>query len=443
VRKNIEKYRKADVTLQVVDESGRPAQGLAVRLDQTGSPFTFGASLGFFEPATAQMATLDSDQLPPPIRPVELQKMPEVFNGSMIPFSGKWAYIEPQRGVYHWSDLYKYVDYCYENDIAMEFHHLTGIRPPWVTPQAGGAGAMFGLDFPPIVKTMQEDFNRHCLSVLDRYGDKIRYYQVVNEKYMMQYVPAAWKMLKAKYPNIQFGISDCVNFWDPRNAAGTSGRAIGFARGRAGADETLENKGTDAIKWLTDQGIKPDFFSIHGHHPQNLFADPREMYAIIDKCAALSPGMRIHLSEEYLYVGGLITGPVRTGVLTPQLQADYLVRYFTIAFSHPAVDMVNLWGGMAYSGWTNTGLIDPAGKPTPGFDALKKLLNETFRSHVAGELALDGSYQSRIFHGTYNLTVTLDDGRELSATIFVPQLPDAKIHLRLDKQSGTLEVVQP
>jgi GH35 family endo-1,4-beta-xylanase len=450
---NIEKYRKSDVTIQIVDQTGRAVQNLAVDLNETKSAFNFGASLGFFEAKTARMAHSDGDQIPPPVRPIELEKLPEVFNASMIPFSSKWAFIEPQKGVYNWSDLDKYVDYCTKNDLTMEYHHLTGIRPPWVAAE-GGSGMQVGLNFPPINKTMQEDFDRHCLAVLDRYQDKIKYYQVVNEKYDMQYVPEAWKILKAKYPNIQFGISDCVNFWDPSAVPGTldhvistvlnasAARGARGGRGRGGPGETLETKGLDAVPWLLNQGIKPDFFSMHGHHPADLWPDPREMYSVIDHVTALCPGMRIHFSEEYLQIGGAITGPLRKGTLTPQLQAECLVRYFTIGFSNPAVDMINLWGGMADKGWTNSGLIDSNGKTTPAFDALKKLFNETFHSHVTGELGIDGAFSSRVFQGKYAVTVTLADGKQLTTKINVPQQASAKIRLRLNSVDESLEQVQ-
>ena len=201
--------------------------------------------------------------------------MPEVFNGSMIPFSSKWAYIQPSPTKYFWDDLDAYVSYCNKNDITMEFHHLTGIRPPWVA-EEGGSGGMTGLNFPKADASMQKIFNEHCTSVLDRYGDKIKFYQVVNEKFMMQYVPAAWKLLRQevddKHLNVKLGMSDCVNFWDGQSAV--SGGATPAVRS---SGETLETKGIDAIKWLVDQGIKPDFFSIHGHHPANLWADPRNV----------------------------------------------------------------------------------------------------------------------------------------------------------------------
>ncbi|HEY4328454.1 MAG TPA: DUF6798 domain-containing protein, partial [Phycisphaerae bacterium] len=120
VQQGIEKNRKADVTFSVVDSQGQVVRNLPIKVDQTKLAFTFGASLGFFEPNTLGA---NHDENPLPARQVEKDKLPEVFNGSMIPFSSKWYYIEPEKGKYRWSDLDKYVDYCVQNNLTEEFHH--------------------------------------------------------------------------------------------------------------------------------------------------------------------------------------------------------------------------------------------------------------------------------------------------------------------------------
>jgi hypothetical protein len=426
VKANIEKYRKADLALQVVDASGRPVQDAAVTLVQTNSPFAFGASLGWFDPKSAQIPSADDDQDPAPVRPIELETFPKVFNGSMIPFSSKWAFIEPEKGKYRWEDLDAYVDFCTKHGAILEFHHLTGIRPPWVAAM-GGPGGQSGLSFGPILPELQKEFLRHCDTVVGRYANRIKYFQVSNEKYMMQYVPAAFKLLQAKYPQVQFGLSDCTNFWWPDSGGFLSGRGW---RGRS------QYKGFDAVKWLQDQGIKPAFFSLHGHHPSNLWADPRDMYEVLDTVQAA--GLKAHVTEEYLRLGGSISGPLRTGTMTPDLQAEYLVRYLTVCFSHPNVDLVNIWGGLGASGWSNDGLIDPGGKPRPGLEAVRKLVMETFRSREKGTLSIEGSFKARVFHGTYIVTLKTAEGKEVSATIEVPEETAAQVKLRFDPGKGTL-----
>jgi hypothetical protein len=171
----------------------------------------------------------------------------------------------------------------------------------------------------------------------------------------------------------------------------------------------------------------------------DLWADPREMYEVFDYFQ--ERGLRVHVSEEYLQLGGAITGPMRTGTMTPGLQGEYLARYLTVAFSHPDVDMVNMWG-LAPNGWgaSNSGLIDASGIARPAWDVLKRLFTETWRSHVAGNLGFDGSYSARVFQGTYRVGVKLADGKEAVAEVEVKERGSVVVRLKLE--GGKLEVVK-
>jgi hypothetical protein len=427
VQENIAKHRMANLTLQVADASGRPVQNLPIRLEQNRAAFGFGVSLGFFEP---NGLSANGDLKPPTVRPIELEKLPEIFNASMIAFSSKWQYIEPTRGNYNWSDLDKYVDYGVKNNLDLEFHHLTGILPSWVE-SMGGVDGQTGLNFPAPIPRVQDEFNRHCFDTVARYADRIKYWQVVNEKYMMQYVPPVFKVLKEKYPNNQFGLSDCVKFFDNTSAGG--GRGMGR--------NNVQYKGADAVDWLISKGIQPDFFSVHGHYPLGLWADPQEMYNVFDYFAERK--VRVHITEEYLQLGGQMYGPMRSGTWTPELQADYLSRFMAVCFSHPNVDMANLWG-LAPNGWgaSDSGLIDANSRTRPAWDELKRLITQTWRSNVASELSLDGSTLQHVYHGNYTATITLPDGRKATADFDVPETEAATIRLRLDGNQGSLQVVK-
>jgi len=313
----------------------------------------------------------------------------------------------------------------------------------------GAVGGQTGLVFSAPIPDVQTEFNRHCFDTVARYAGRIKYWQVVNEKYMMQYVPPVFKELQKRYPDNQFGLADCVRFWDGAMdgslsvapAAGGVGRGgRGFGRGGLGAG-AVEYKGADAVDWLIAQGIHPDFFAIHGHWPLGLWADPREMYHVIDYFQERR--VRVHITEEFLQLNGPIYGPLRSGIMTPELQGECLARFLTVAFSHPDVDLVNHWG-LAPNGWgaSNSGLIDANGQTRPAWDVLKKLVTETWRSHAAGELSLEGKYLARVFHGTYTVTLTLPNGKQAAATVDVPQQPTAQIRLQLDPDQATLKVIK-
>ena len=56
----------------------------------------------------------------------------EIFNYSVIPFSGQWRLTEPQQGKPNYADLDKYVDWCTTNSVRPEFRFLAGYQPTWV-----------------------------------------------------------------------------------------------------------------------------------------------------------------------------------------------------------------------------------------------------------------------------------------------------------------------
>ena len=58
-------------------------------------------------------------------------------------------------------------------------------------------------------------------------------------------------------------------------------------------------------------------------------------------------GVRVHVTEFGSPLGDKpikIEGAVRQGVWTPQLQAEYYRIFYTICFSHPNVESINIFG---------------------------------------------------------------------------------------------------
>ena len=104
--------------------------------------------------------------------------------------------------------------------------------------------------------------------------------------------------------------------------------------------------------------------------------------------------------------------------------------------------MVNLWG-LNPSGWgPSGGMEDSKGNPEPAIEAIRKLLHETWHTHVDTQTGLDGRITARAFHGTYDVTVKLPDGRTARGTLTVPEKTEASLRLTLDPSSGTLSAAK-
>lgn len=402
---NIEKNRKGDMRLQLLDTDGRPLAGASVEVRQVRQTFDFSASLPFF--GQADMRSANGDYQPPPVEPRELERFLEVFNYSMIPFSSKWMYVEPFEGERHYEELDRYISWCTEHHIGMEYHFVSGYFAPWVArkdPQQQGAA-----------------FVRHARQLAERYGDKIDAWQVVNESILLQQSPPVFKELrKVLPPGAKLGISDCAKFAPENRGAITSSlRRLDMYRG------------LETIKWLKSQGVQVDFFGFHGHRPFGLWPEARVMYDVIDKYAA--EGVRLNITEVTVPNETGLLGNLRSGRFTAEVQADYYERLLTILYSHPAVDMVNLWGIGPNTWQDGSGLLDKDYNPKPAFAALKKLITETWRTNTALKLGLDGAASFRGFHGDYEGIVKLPGGQTAKVTFRIePGRPDNSVRLRLD-----------
>ena len=71
---NIEKYRKSDARIELVDADGRPLRGVEYKVMQTRQAFKFGCSLPFFEEVEGEPF---NDYKPDPVTPEELRRFRE------------------------------------------------------------------------------------------------------------------------------------------------------------------------------------------------------------------------------------------------------------------------------------------------------------------------------------------------------------------------------
>ena len=99
---------------------------------------------------------------------------------------------------------------------------------------------------------------------------------------------------------------------------------------------------------------------------------------------------------------------------TPELelyQADLTRDFYTLAFSHPAVEAIIWWTITDLKPWRGmpAGLLDAQGVPKPVYKALDQLINDQWRTRLRGKITDDGSIQARGFYGSYSLSITRAD----------------------------------
>ncbi|MAS98115.1 MAG: hypothetical protein CMF29_04205 [Kiritimatiellaceae bacterium] len=90
-----------------------------------------------------------------------------------------------------------------------------------------------------------------------------------------------------------------------------------------------------------------------------------------------------------------------------EYQAALTRDFYTLAFSHPAVEAIIWWTITDVEPWRGmpAGLLDEQGQPKPVYHVLDELINQEWHTEKRGMLSEDGMLRFRGFYGTYAVQV--------------------------------------
>lgn len=115
-------------------------------------------------------------------------------------------------------------------------------------------------------------------------------------------------------------------------------------------------------------------------------------------------------------------------------QAQLAHDFYTLAFSHPAVEAIIWWTITDLEPWRGmpAGLLDAQGKPKPVYEVLDQLINDAWRTRKSGLVAEGGQVLLNGFFGEYRLTVELE-GEIFEASFELSKEQMGMLHLKLNK----------
>jgi len=400
VTPNIERHRVRTVNLQLVDDAGAPLSGYPLEIEQTRLAFGVGSALHHFHKVPQREKGFNA----PLNHPKELERFLEIFNFSVIGYSGKWFYLEPEPGKRTYEDLDAYVDWCTRHNIRIQYHFVTGYEPGWMRKKSAGF--------------RRKALMVHANALIDRYGDRIDEWQIINERRMQSDAPGVFELFRKRQPNDRLGVSHCARFYTERE--GEKGQ-MDLKRGWRSMNE-IQGKGQEV-----------DFFAIHAHRPFGVLSDPRTMYEVLDDFQ--EEGVRVTISETGIPHFGEITGSVLKGNWTPEKQAEHLIRFYKVIYSHPNVDAVNFWGFGPKTWQKGIGLLDRNYEPLPAFHALKKLVKEDWASRAEGRSGHGGRFSFTGHRGEYLVTLRHPDGRVGTGQFAVEERPEASVPVTVQWES--------
>ena len=400
----IEKHRKSDVELVVVDAQGKPIPAAKVQVEQINSAFLFGSNI--FMWGRCGDAKLDE---------AYQRRFADIFNFATLGFYW-WSY-EREQGKpshEHWMAVAKW---CLENGVKPKGHPLAWNfdDPMWLPDDSG---EMLRLQLGRI-----DDCVTH-------FKGTIEMWDVVNEMahYDREFIktkqaPKLTRMIDDAGP-IEY-TRQC--FEVARKANPTATLLINDYRMDAAYDRVIENL-------VDDQGHPLyDVIGLQSHMHTGTWSN-RKIWETCERFAKY--GVPLHFTETTIVSGKRQSAPPQgeKWSSTPEgekRQAEDVVRFYTMLFSHPAVEAITWWDFSDRGTWKGApaGFLRADMTPKPSYDALRDLIRRKWRTNAELKTNADGTAKLRAFHGDYKITVETPQGEKKTQSARV--LKDVKNQIKV------------
>jgi len=364
----IEQIRKAPLSVRVLDSEGKPVQGAEISVHQVRSAFHFGSAL----PLTR--LTFDT-----PDNVIFRQKVLELFNEASPENDLKWPV-----WLGEWNDIDAYthesaiagLKWLKAHDFYLRGHVL--VWPGWKNlplPAHALRDAGRTKDILPLI-------DEHIQEMADATRGLLEEWDVLNEPYtnhdlmdaLGPQIMVEWfKTARAAMPGVKLYFNDFSNHDQTVDAAHV-----------AHFEKTTQ--------YLLDKGAPVDGLGLQAHiggQPN----DPVNILATLDRYAKFN--LPIRFTEFDM------------GTEDEPLQADFTRDFFILAYSHPSVVGIQLWGFWEKSHWIPLGAMyrgDWSEKPNAV--VYKDLVLHQWRTNVDAVSDAEGGFTVRAFQGDYIVKVT-------------------------------------
>ncbi len=397
-RVNIEKYRKTDHTLRILDENGSPVAGERVRVKQTSHEFKHGANIFMLDEYKDE--EINARYRDTFARYFNLATVPFYWNG-VEPEEGKLRYDKNSEKIYRRPPTDLCVEYCEEKGILPKLHCLfyDKMIPEWLP--LNDRDAMWKL------------YEKRFAEIAERYEGRMYEVEVTNElisAHKWNYCSILanrsdiglkiWELGRKYFPNDKLVANDEY----PKN--------VGITRHNNPYYLMLKD-------WLA-HGASIDKIGVQNHifcgmkGPEHVESDIMKRLDHFDPELMLR-GLDI-LSEfgKPLEITEVTIPTLGEGEAAEQLQADILRELYTIWFATPKMESVLYWNlpdnaAAVDVDWnennTRGGIFNYDMTPKKAALELKRLFNEEW--HTEEELVTDenGCVRFRGFFGDYEASV--------------------------------------
>ena len=374
----IEKCRKGDAMLKLVTAEGKPLDaGLMVRIEQTQHKFLFGCNI--FKLGRCRTSEDNA---------AYEEHFASLLNYATLPFY--WWNYERQRGKPDDERTEEIVRWCKAHQVTTKGHPLAWnwAEPRWLPDDLDAA--------------MQAQLDRvgRCTS---RFKGDIDIWDVVNEATHYDRPE-----LKQRAPKLTEAIR--------RMGVGAYVRAAFKAarKGNPKATLIINDYRTDpafaeqVISQLVDEAGQPlyDVIGIQSHMHGGYWGAGRT-WQVCEQFAKF--GKPLHFTETTLVSGPRSEKGWFTTSEGEERQAEQVAEFYSVLFSHPAVEAITWWDFTDQDAWQRApaGLVRADMRPKPAYEELQRLIKGAWWTQTQTKVVQNGHTRFRGFFGQYNVSARI------------------------------------
>jgi GH35 family endo-1,4-beta-xylanase len=383
IDQRIATHRQSDAVVSVITPAGTPVRQARVTVRQTRHAFLFGCNIymwGRNGNARDEIAYR--------------RQFSNVFNFATLGFY--WNDQKSQRGQAAHTRNERIARWCVQKQMVPKGHPLVWNQadPKWLPHDVDE------------IRDLQMAYIDDCMT---RFRDLIEVFDVVNEAThfdrarFVQRAPKTSAMWQ-KFGRIKF-TRQC--FQQARQGNPAASLLIN--------DYRVDRAYKSLIEKLVDDDGKRlyDVIGIQSHMHEDVWSTAK-VWEVCERFATF--GVPLHFTEMTITSGKLGLRLARQGkgpwLSTPgreAFQAREVKRFYRLLFSHPAVEAISWWDFTDRGAWQKApgGLVRMDMSPKPAYQALQKLIKQTWWTDDAATTDADGNAEFRPFYGQHNVTVVV------------------------------------
>lgn len=372
----IEKHRMGDMVLELVGPDGEGLkEGLIVHIEQVQHEFLFGCNI--FKLGRCKTAQDNA---------AYAKYYSELFNFATLPFYW-WAYSnEGGRNNDKLTD--EVAKWCVEHAITTKGHPLAwNFYDPRRLPEDTSE-----------VMSMQFDRIARCVK---RFEGKIDMWDVVNEATAYDRAKCLEQAPKLTAGIKKMGVGGYLRTAFER--AKKSNKDATLIINDYRHDQAYVDK---VLKELIGEKGKPMFDAIGiQSHMHGKYWGAKKTWDVCEKYSDF--GVPIHFTETTIVSGPKTSKGWDTTAEGEEKQARDAIEFYTVLFSHPAVEAITWWDFSDHGAWQKApaGFLRKDMTPKPMYHALKKLIKSKWWTKTDVKTTTEGAAGFRGFYGKYRVTV--------------------------------------